>query len=564
MDFDIDERISRGVLEKRIDAYIASEIHSITNKYDEHFIKVLNLMDFINDPSSTRDTNASTLSIHLNKLIQHILSDLWEQQDLDIVFKCIRALSYLLDCSHLENSYNAYAWDSYKLFKIISQPFAHSRTLMGITCSKILIQMFDPEINFEDYSLQFKKQQPMESDSTKTVDTDIKTMLKQIIESKGKCRFWKSTGYNFTYVNGEGKRYVVALHNKQGGGQFGGVFNITLPNSESKRYFCKAYWGYPGKGNFNSEKAFQSTVSYIRTSDIYNDQPVENFYSPLDFKELFIYKALEFLEIGPKFHFFKVPVIKDGFFILTEDLNSTDKHFIEMRRIDWNFEFRINDVLLALRNGDLEKSKYEKFEALVSLLELDTVNRIFKLHDCNDGNYGFIETNSPTTSSASENTLKTQTEYEKTAAQNWLTHRQEFKILDFIAPPDSDSYVIDDIFNDFLDGDSTQYLLGHLMDLAICRSTKKRNTQLKAKHRSEKIFFGRKVIESLENRFSKYGGLKELLDKAKNDIGCLLYQKYEEISDEYYNERMADLKTYIDGIVTNYNNLKKDIMAEKS
>jgi len=367
-----------------------------------------------------------------------------------------------------------------------------------------------------------------------------------------------------------------------------------------KRYYCKAYYNYPVKGNFNSEKAFASSISLVCSSDISccGDPNVEKKYEPLDFKELFIYKVLEFLEIGPRVHFFKVPVLKDGFFIMTEDLSTPNGKFTEMGKINSRLENHLISELMKLQEGETDQSKYKTFQALRGLLELDTINRIFKLHDSNDGNFGFINTTPSESSSPLRISLR--------MAQKWLSQEHEFKIVDFIAPennkskdtpneespnkespnkesPNKDTpencYVVDDIFETFLAGNTvTKYAKGRLMDVAICRHFDEdikenieedieedikediKENELKEKHKVEKIFFGKQVIQSLDQRFSKFGGLMPLLVQAKTDVVTFLRkEKCEEISDEYLGEGLADIDKYIEGVAQNYAELKKAI-----
>jgi len=215
---------------------------------------------------------------------------------------------------------------------------------------------------------------------------------------------------------------------------------------------------------------------------------------------------------------------------------------------------------------------------------LDTINRIFKLHDSNDGNFGFIDT----TPSGNSSPLL----IDQAMAKRWLIQKHEFKIVDFFAPENTNSkdtpnentpnenipnentsnkdtqnncYVVDDIFNTFLSGNTvTKYLKDRLMDVVICRHFDYiKDEELERKYKEEKIFFGKQVIQSLDQRFSKFGGLRPLLFQAKADLESFLRkEKCEEISDEFLKEGLEDIKKYIDGIVQNYAELKEAIEKE--
>ena len=430
---------------------------------------------------------------------------------------------------------------------------------MGMSGCETIIKLIMPE-TFQEYKLKNIGRVNAEglTNSTK--------LLGELSSSGIKTQFWPTNCYQFMYSDGVGKDCEIVLKSKSGGGQFGGIFEVIEPKAQSKRYYCKAYWGYPAKGNFNSEKAFASSISFVRSSDIRDEGCVENNYNKLDFKELFVYKVLESLEIGPKVHFFKVPSVVDGFFILTEDLNVADKHFIEMGKIDKYFSSIDYSLDLKIKNAlndiQMARSNYEKFDALIGLLEIDTINRFLHLHDSNEGNFGWL-------AQKSDNLLLEDDEEDELDIENiakeWLKQTHEFRIVDFIAPLNNESYEIDEIFQTFLDGnDVTRYLLNGLMDLAIHRSTPRRKKRVSQKNNEEKVFFGKKVIASLEARFAKHQSLAAILNSAKKSVEDFLNDKYEEISAEYFNDSMNDLDRYIDGIKKNYNALKDGIENYKN
>ena len=551
----IEAKIAKGVEQRRIDAYIVKRVSDVTHSYDKILEKVLKQGERIMSDPSDQLTNSRSLCIYLGQLIQAVLIDLWKCRDTrDLALKCIYDISYMQKRLQIsKENFGGYPWNESKLFKKLTQPFAHSRTLMGMEGSRLIMELVYPDFHIKNYELQITK-------GNSSSEIECGKLLGEISSSGGKKQFWSSNSYEFKYLlkDTDQLQYKINLLNKTGGVQFGGVFEVMFPSECSKRYYCKAYWGYPAaKGNFNSEKAFTSSISFVRSSDIRNDGPVENAYNPLDFKELFIYKVLEYLEIGPKAHFFKVPVLKDGFFIMTEDLSTSDSKFIEVGKMDTNLETLINVQLLDVQNGDIEQESLYEFNALIGLLELDTINRIFKLHDSNDGNFGYMVT---TQSGAYANVRAN-----RATAQEWLKQKHEFKIVDFIAPSVCQTYIVDSIFNTFLAGNTvTKYLKGHLMDLAICRHfDDNRGEELKRKHEIEKIFFGMQVIQSLEKRFAKYQGFEKLLNNAKQYIQKFLENnKCEEISDHLKEEGLCDIDKYIEGIICNYNELKKGIEAQ--
>ena len=54
------------------------------------------------------------------------------------------------------------------------------------------------------------------------------------------------------------------------------------------------------KGNFDGEKVFSSSIPLTFSSDCSDEGDPETGYAVLDLKELFVYKTLEFLGLGPK------------------------------------------------------------------------------------------------------------------------------------------------------------------------------------------------------------------------------------------------------------------------
>jgi len=255
---------------------------------------------------------------------------------------------------------------------------------------------------------------------------------------------------------------------------------------------------------------------------------------------------------------------------MTEDLSTPEKQFIEIGKMNKDLEMLINTQLFNVQNGEIEQKTLQEFKALIGLLELDTINRIFKLHDSNDGNFGYLDTKPSGSSSPPRIT--------QAVARRWLMEEHEFKIVDFIAPDKMNSkdtpnentpkkcYVVDDIFNTFLSGNTvTKYVEGRLMDRAIRRHFDDgiEDEELKRKHIAEKIFFGKQVIHSLNKRILKFGGLMRLLFLAKAYVETfLLNEKCEEISEEYLVKGLADIDKYIEGIAQNYAVLKEAITTQ--
>jgi hypothetical protein len=230
----------------------------------------------------------------------------------------------------------------------------------------------------------------------------------------------------------------------------------------------KTYYGYPAKANFNSEAAMNASISLKTSSDFIGDSYPETEYSQVDFKELFIYKVLELIELGPKIHFMINPYLKDGILLVTENLNDPENKFIEMAKtMDLEFLMilvKLNDIRL----GNYNDKKYQSYNALIDLLEIDTVNRIFTLNDFNTNNFGYLI-------QKEENVIFDDENF----AENWLLNHHDFKIIDFISSiKKSDNYIEQEIVRSFLEGNSiTKYLYGSIMYYAINRTVEQNKTK---------------------------------------------------------------------------------------
>ena len=123
----------------------------------------------------------------------------------------------------------------------------------------------------------------------------------------------------------------------------------------------------------------------------------------------------------------------------------------------FNILVKLNDIRL----GNYNDKKYQSYNALIDLLEIDTVNRIFTLNDFNTDNFGYLI-------KKEENVNVDEEEF----AENWLSNHHDFKIIDFISSiKKCDNYIDKEIVHSFLEGNSiTKYLYGSIMYYAINRT----------------------------------------------------------------------------------------------
>lgn len=156
----------------------------------------------------------------------------------------------------------------------------------------------------------------------------------------------------------------------------------------------------------SAESTHEKIITYhIKTHQ--NGSTSENSsIKPVDLKELFIYKLLEFTGYGPKTHFFYNLLSSSGFYIATQDLGFT-------KAIEKNKTFTL-----------FQKVSKEARKAIISL---DIISRILRLKDTttNQGNFGVVTVNND---------------------------RSKWKILDFRVTDDSEYYLSPQIMERLKEG----------------------------------------------------------------------------------------------------------------
>ena len=497
---------------------------------------------------------AQNLVSYALSLIEKLLLDLWNIRDIYIVLNCIRGISTIKDSYESFNeNHNNYKKDilNYNVFhKLISQPFYHSRTLLGISVIPGILDIaFGIDEELENFDISLEK---IGHDNTKI------NLKEEIFNSNSSHKKNITREYNFKLISKKDKKnnYLFKINNKKKGGQFGGLITVNSGKT-SKSFYVKTYYGYPAKANLNSEGAVNASSSFKSSSDIIDDSYPQAEYSQVDFKELFVYKVLELIELGPKTHFMVNPYLKDGVLIVTENLNNTDNIFIEMSKTIGPDFIGIQSKLNDIRLGNYKDKEYQAYNILIDLLEIDVINRIFTLNDFNIDNFGY---------------LMKKEEYDnmeiETLTEKWLLNHYDFKIIDFIASLRKyDKYIEQDIINTFLEGNSiTKYSITSLMYIAINRTIEEgkikanKIKKIKEKNRQEKLDLGKKVIEQLGKRFKN--NLKNILLNSKQEIVNFITknEKIIVLTEKYIKEGFDDIDNYINGIVINYETLKNYIM----
>ena len=545
----IDIMIEEGIKSKKIEALLAKKIQKISKIYEKEISKMIDISEDLTKLKNSK-LRAQNLASYAFDLIERLLLDLWNMNNLDVVLNCIREISTLQDSyEEFDEDYSAKKkFMNYEFYyKLISQSFYHSRTLLGISLSSEILKIV--------YGINEKLDISLEKIGYNDEKINI---TEEIFKSNSSHNKKISRDYIFKLSSKQNGNinYSLKMNNKPKGCQFGALCTVS-DGKIYKSFYVKTYYGYPAKANLNSEAAIYASLSFKASSDIIEVSFPETEYSQIDFKELFVYKILQLMELGPKIHFMINPYLKDGILLVTENLNDQDNIFFEMAKANGEGFIDIQSKLNDIRLGKYSDKEYQSYNALIDLLEIDTVNRVFTLNDFNNGNFGYL--------------IKKEEKLifdEENFAENRLSNHHNFKIIDFISSLKKiDNYIEQDIVSSFLEGNSiTKYLKGSLMYFAISRTIDQINiktniiAERKKKNEQEKLYFGKKVIERLEMRFKN--NLKNTLEKSKKLIEDFIQKNKESIvlTEEYIEEGFKDIDNYINGIVTNYETLKNYII----
>ena len=293
--------------------------------------------------------------------------------------------------------------------------------------------------NFKILKTLFKKYPTIENEyikhkSLKTLNYDINANVNILKE--------KATEY---FKNIYGSNINFEFIQKEEGVQTGSKMIITNEYNNTYTYFIKTH-------QHGSRSTRKSTTT-------------------LDPKEIFIYKLLEQLKIGPQVEFFYNSHSKGGFYIATRDAGE-----------------KIQKKFFTYKKYKDEKKDLQKIIEPVALT--DIFARIFCLQDVttNDGNFGFVE---------HENSIDT-------------------KIIDFEVKS-SASYQTNGIFDGFKSGNG---LFNYSNDKFLIETLQKRevNQRIKTAH-------------NVINKYLTQDKLTKAIDKAKKCVKQ--YQEYVNDTNKY-------------------------------
>ena len=171
----------------------------------------------------------------------------------------------------------------YKIFFTrLNQIFYHSRRLLTVTMAPQIIKQYINDNIGQEIAFQI---------------IAFKDESKKDFPNHHICRFMVNNG-----------GYICEFLRKVQGIFFGSIVKIkTKDGNLLKRYYLKAYEGYPAVNQKNSQQSYaDATILYTSTNS--QNRPTTTPYK-LDLREPFVYKVLEQLGYGPNVHFFVNPYI---------------------------------------------------------------------------------------------------------------------------------------------------------------------------------------------------------------------------------------------------------------
>ena len=325
------------------------------------------------------------------------------------------ALDVIQKLSNLENEYGP---QYREFFKRLNQIFYHSRRLLAVTIAPQIIEKYgatgvnEDEIKYSTVQSTTKTSDEEDSPSSSLISQMPTSTTVQV------CEFQKDD------VN-----YACLFHEKQAGVHFGALIEIGVTNAKDEEglpiiedankrvYYLKAYHGYPAVKEKQSSHAYTDSTTMVTTTQ---SDPRGLRVQELNIKEPFIYKLLENLQVGPVVYFMINPYINNGFYIITEDLNTDSVSFVELNQLKETFSSispssSLNPIQLKM---------------MTDLTEMNLLTNILELGDIKPDNIGYV---------LPQGSEETQINPNKV----------QIKIIDFLDESDSGT----DVTENFMSGD---------------------------------------------------------------------------------------------------------------
>jgi hypothetical protein len=318
------------------------------------------------------------------------------------------------------------------------------------------------------------------------LEPDLKRQSKKVkITINSNKKDISKVKYNFLDSSEKNVIFSTEVNKKKLGAQFGGIISIKEKEKEKERKFFKTHQDGSRFTNYSGELYFSRSIGLAK---------------PVNIRELFIYKILEKLGMGPEVKFVVNPFVSQDLYIVTKDL-SNDKS---------NEFFTIAGKIVD--NKEIEKLINNK-DIILEFTKFDLINRIFGIDDLNAGNYGILSKGD----------------------------KKFVKIIDFRAPY-KNFLLSDDILGAFLKANGDLY-----------RDTDLAKKILSNRQPKQKFTEGLEALKSID-----YENFEKILISVKEEIVNFISQR-DEISDSEIKEQIGlnseaidNLEAYIKTIQYNF------------
>jgi len=259
----------------------------------------------------------------------------------------------------------------------------------------------------------------------------------------------------------------------------------------------------------------QRVIFYIKTHQYGSLRAGGSTTTTVDPKELFFYKVLEYSGFGPKVHFFFNPLSPSGFFIATQDEGFT-KILGKIKFFETYSQAERSQLAPSPTRGDTA--------AEIGMVRAEVLLRVFNLWDIttNSGNFGRV-------------IVKEQSE--------------KWRVIDFRVNT-QESYVVDQIFEDFRDGVGMDGLdpSGTFLTAVLSTTSAKDRIQLTAP-----LIEGFELGKCHYHSSVRHLPLSAAVEKAHREVAAYLVEHHEALllSLEKLERSQDDLTRYIQAVQGN-------------
>jgi len=337
-----------------------------------------------------------------------------------------------------------------------------------------------------------------------------------------------ASNYFSAFFEGAGKHVInIDFSNKKSGVQLGATMTITYEEQGSKVSENTEGLEETSPDNTdNVEIRMARRIAYFIKTHQHGSTSERSSIKPVDPKELFVYKVLEYIGYGPKTHFFFNQLSAGGFFIATQDLGFT-------KICNKKKTFTLFANLMKKYNETPENPAHDG--ARRNLICLDILSRILRLHDTttNPGNFGVVTVERV---------------------------RDKWKFLDFRVVEDSDMYLNPRIFEGFQRGNGVfNYDYAEFLRVIFREPANEIKKMELGKHIMEELKCGRPAHTGEVRKMS----LLEAIKTAYEEICKYMVENSEALRLDW-GAASADLHHYFTAIKENLHTCKESMRDLKN